>query len=320
MKMSLTLSEGRTSVGMFSAIALLFLSLITTANAQNSAAKLEHVSFTINNGKDATKSVIFAEQILGATKVANDNSSSQDYELCPGGSIIKLFVKNTATTPTASTKIDINKWDNYLSKYGVAWIAFSTPDLNKTIEDLRRNNFPVKISKGVLPESPNTEVAITTAFDNQLVVLVQKNDDNQGFCKLEHVQLIVKNLKASVEFYQEAVGANDITYINEFVAEARIGDNTFLLAEPEGLVLDSANFKEETNNDNSVVKDNLSFLYADFEQTVYTIKGNGYNFKQMPVPQHKNNKHTYFSNGQIASPDGLIIEIGDIFASRFARQ
>ncbi|WP_026994430.1 VOC family protein [Flectobacillus major] len=328
MNQSLTLLKKNAGMlGAKSIVVTLIVFAYSTFNnrlvAQNRAVKLDHISFALGHTLEKQRATTFFQTILGATQLTTDanNTSILEFELCPGSPVIRVFKKETPEpSEVCNFSKSVDKWESCVSNYGMIWTTISTPNLKRTIKDLKAAGFPIKMSKTMLPQSPNVEVAITSPFNNQLILLVQKTEGNDEYCKIENVQLVVENLRKSLSFYEDTMGASDITFINEFTAQANIGGNTFILAEPEGLVLNESNFNKNGKSDSSLIKEHFSFLFEDLEQNVYAINGKGYFFKNTPVPQYRDNKHSHFSNGQILSPDGLIIDLGDLVVSRYSRQ
>jgi hypothetical protein len=70
----------------------------------------------------------------------------------------------------------VENWGSCINSYGLAWIVVATSDLKRTAKELKAAGYPIKYSKSMLPDEPTTEVLITSPFNNQLFLFVQRED------------------------------------------------------------------------------------------------------------------------------------------------
>jgi len=299
-------------------VALVLLSNRVFAQSEN--VKLDYFSLALANQDEKPKAMFFFQEVLGANLMTNNDQNIYEFEL-PNSPVIRVFKKEKPEpNATCNYNKSVENWGTCINSYGLAWIVVATSDLKRTAKELKAAGYPTKFSKSMLPDEPTTEVLITSPFNNQLFLFVRREDVSASACKIENIHLGVENLKKSIGFYSDTMGASDIEYVSDVCAKVQIGGQNFILAEPEGLLLEPSQFEGNTSNEASVIKEHFGFLFNDFEQGIYAINGKGYYFKNMPQPQYRDNKHSHFSNGQILSPDGLVIDLGDMAVSRYSRQ
>lgn len=295
---------------------LLFLTLLSAYEA--SAQILDDIHYYVTDRKASNT---FFEKNFGAKQMA-------DQPMNPLGFINFLQIHPRQTTinisaqgPFPGIRVgDPKRWEKALVNpsatnppvYGVHWVAFATKNLQKAIGHFEKNG-AIRASQNIkLPLEPNAKTATFYTPDYNLIVLVERKKgkvSKAGFA-IDHCQFLVEKLKPEIEFYEKILDAK-ILQKAPHVAKIEVGRHIFVLAEPEGVLIDRESVlkKEATKFYPGI--DHIGFLYQDTEamnQAYNKAVAAGYRGLMKPTPMLYYDKPTPYTFGILFSPEGFQVE------------
>ena len=212
---------------------------------------------------------------------------------------------------------DLKRWENEMIKpdaknppmYGVRWVAINTKSIKKTVKKLLKAGFDFASEDFTLPTEPNVNAVAMWGFDYNIIVLVErpKMKAKTPF-GIDHLQLLVKNLEDNIKFYQDVLAAEVLEKTGRS-AVLKIGNQKFILSEPEALGLVREQVAEIDPKKFVANIDHLGFLYEDIEPAYYGAKANNYKIMMEPRKLMFNDKPTPYTSCILMSPDNLKIEL-----------
>lgn len=219
-------------------------------------------------------------------------------------SSIKLAIKN----PFFREKVKPST--SNLPIYGVRWVAFNTTNIRKTVRKLLKAGYGFAAENFTLPTEPGVNAVAMYGFDYNIIVLVERPNmkNMKTEFEIDHLQLLVNNLEDNVKFYQNVLAA-EIIDKNERSTVLKIGNQRFVLSEPEALGLVREQVMERNPKKFVANIDHLGFLYDEIEPAFYGAKANRYNVVMEPQRMIYNNKPTPYTNCIVMSPDNFQIEL-----------
>jgi catechol 2,3-dioxygenase-like lactoylglutathione lyase family enzyme len=193
--------------------------------------------------------------------------------------------------------------------YGVRWVAINTKSIKKTVKKLLQEGYNFAAEDFFLPTEPDANAVAMYGFDNNIIVLVERPAlKSKTTFGIDHLQLIVKNLEENVKFYQDVLGAEIIDKIDRSTV-LKIGDQRFILSEPEALGLSREQVTERDSKKYSGNIDHLGFLYDEIEPAFYAAKANNYKIIVEPQSMVYFDKPTPYTVCILMSPDNLQIDL-----------
>lgn len=194
--------------------------------------------------------------------------------------------------------------------YGVHWVAFNTKNIRKTVRKLLKVGYKFAKENFTLPTESKVNAVAMYGFDDNMIVLVERPKMKKMPTEfgIDHLQLLVNNLEENVEFFQTVLAA-EIIDNNERSTVLKVGNQKFVLSEPEALGL--VREKVVMRNPKKFIAniDHLSFLYDEIEPAFYGAKANYYRIIQEPKPMTFYGKPTPYTVCKLLSPDNLQIEL-----------
>ena len=219
-------------------------------------------------------------------------------------SSIKLAIKN----PLFREKVKPST--SNLPIYGVRWVAFNTTNIRKTVRKLLKSGYGFAAENFTLPTEPEVNAVAMYGFDSNIIVLVERPNMKNMKTEfgIDHLQLLVNNLEDNVRFYQNVLAAEIIDKADRSTV-LKIGNQRFVLSEPEALGLVREQVMERNPKKFVANIDHLGFLYDEIEPAFYGAKANRYKVVVEPQRMIYNKKPTPYTYCIVMSPDNFQIEL-----------
>ena len=219
-------------------------------------------------------------------------------------SSIKLAIKN----PLFREKVKPST--SNLPIYGVRWVAFNTTNIRKTVRKLLKAGYGFAAENFTLPTEPEVNAVAMYGFDSNIIVLVERPNMKNMKTEfgIDHLQLLVNNLEDNVRFYQNVLAAEIIDKTDRSTV-LKIGNQRFVLSEPEALGLVREQVMERNPKKFVANIDHLGFLYDEIEPAFYGAKANRYKVVVEPQRMIYNKKPTPYTYCIVMSPDNFQIEL-----------
>ena len=219
-------------------------------------------------------------------------------------SSLKLAIKN----PLFREKVKPST--SNLPIYGVRWVAFNTTNIRKTVRKLLKAGYGFAAENFTLPTEPEVNAVAMYGFDSNIIVLVERPNMKNMKTEfgIDHLQLLVNNLEDNVRFYQNVLAAEIIDKTDRSTV-LKIGNQRFVLSEPEALGLVREQVMERNPKKFVANIDHLGFLYDEIEPAFYGAKANRYKVVVEPQRMIYNKKPTPYTYCIVMSPDNFQIEL-----------
>ncbi|MFC0182898.1 Catechol 2,3-dioxygenase [Pseudarcicella hirudinis] len=195
-----------------------------------------------------------------------------------------------------------------ISSYGLHWVAINTKNLKKTVKTLLKAGYGFAIENFYLPGEQEINAVAMYGYDNQLVVLVEREDKEANTFGIDHVQMIVENLEKSIRFYKDIFNA-ELLIKKDRSAVLSVKNQKIVLSEPEALGLVREQIRKIDKNSPNSLDCQLSFLYEEVEPAFYAVKGQGYEVAVEPETFYYLNKPANYIYSIIRTPDGAPLKI-----------
>jgi len=193
-------------------------------------------------------------------------------------------------------------------RYGVHWLALSTPILDQTIQKLEKNHVSIIDKNFSLPHSNATSI-LCTGPDYNLIVVKEDldNEDVDGY-SVDHLMLLVEDLEENQKFFTE-VFRGQLIDTKKHYAHMMVGNHQIVLAEPEALNIDRSTVKRRDPKTYRPDIDHLGFLYKNMQPAYDNAIALGYKFLGPPNKIQYYEKPTLYTFAITFSPDGLQCEM-----------
>ncbi len=189
--------------------------------------------------------------------------------------------------------------------YGLYWLAVSTKNLRKSVAELVKLGCRIAQNDLQLPLDQASKAVLLTTPDGQHLALVQREELRNTF-DIDHVQLMVRHLEASIQFFENLLGAQVIRK-QDRSACLQVGNQQLMLSEPEalGLLREEVTLVEKVTLANAGAS--LGFLCDDLEPIYYATKAN--HLSMLLEPKNRIESDASYISCVVLSPDNLPIEL-----------
>jgi catechol 2,3-dioxygenase-like lactoylglutathione lyase family enzyme len=184
--------------------------------------------------------------------------------------------------------------------YGVRWLALRTQLLDPALQELQTKGLVLESPRLFLPAERVSRAVAFQAPDRQQVVVVERRDDiNLRGYALDHVQLLVADLRANVKFFKEVFGA-EVMLKEDRGTVLYVGGTMLVLSEPEGLRLNPAEVAPFRPSQMGFGANRLIFHYDSLPAALAWAEQKGWGFYRADGPSG----HAY-----LYSPDSIRCEL-----------
>ncbi len=188
--------------------------------------------------------------------------------------------------------------------FGVWWLALRTQGLDPALADLRQKGLNLAEERLYLPAGPLNKAVMVLMPDYQRLVLVERREDVslKGYA-IDHLQLLVEDIRANVKFFKEVFGA-EVMLKDDRGTVLYVGGQMIVLSEPEGLGLAPAQVAQFRPHLNRSGGNRLIFQYDNLPAALAWAEKKGWAFYREP---RQNGKWAY-----LYSPDSLRCDLLDV--------
>lgn len=281
---------------------LMQLVLLSVQCVAQQSVKLDDIQYHFTNAALSHKARSLWELVFKARQVHDLNErdayhSSERLMLSPNQPTLQF-------KQVAGTNPDVLLHDLTL-RYGFSWLAIGTKNLRKTTAELAKLGCKVTNSHFQLPTEPSLDAVLMTTPDSRSVVLIQRDDVTDLFA-IDHVQLMVRQLELTMQFFQDLLGATLLSKENRSAC-LLIGEHKLILSEPEALgwMREEVATMEVPKND--AIDVSLGFLCEDLEPIYYAIKA--HRLRTLSEPKNIVESDRAYISCVVLSPDNLPIEL-----------
>jgi len=259
---------------------------------------------------------IFFEQNFNSAAMLEESPNPFkfiDFQLIKSG---QSTVNISEQGPFPGIKVgDPKRWERTLMKpsatnpprYGVHWLAFTSGDLDATQDTLRKYDVQIVDDNFKMPHD-GSKALLCFGPDYNLIVIKESDAQDQKAYAIDHLLLLVKDMKANVDFFKDVFAGQVIKSQGGYTI-MDVADHTFVLASPRSIGIDPTIV---LNRDPTVFKpdiDHLGFLYEDLTPAYEYAVSKGYEFLSKPVPINYFGRATLYTFAITYSPDGLQCEM-----------
>lgn len=211
---------------------------------------------------------------------------------------------------------DPKRWERKLVKpspenphrYGVHWLGMGTKNLTLAKNQLKSEGVQILEENFKLPHIDQPSLLCYGPDYNLLVVTEITADKAVTPYFIDHLLLLVKDLKANVKFFED-VFQGKIQKRNKDWVQMKIANQNFVLATPEALNLDRTGILDRDPTVFQPNIDHLGFLYKSITPAYENAVAKGYEFLSPPIKIKYYDKPTLYTFGITYSPDGLQCEL-----------
>jgi len=193
---------------------------------------------------------------------------------------------------------------NLPPSFGIWWLALRTPQLDPALADLRNKGISLAEERLYLPAGRLSKAAMVLMPDYQRLVLVERREavSLNGYA-IDHLQLLVEDIRANVKFFKEVLGA-EVMLKDDRGTVLYVGGQMIVLSEPEGLGLAPAQVAQFRPHLNRFGVNRLIFQYDSLPAALAWAEKKGWAFYQEP---RQNGKWAY-----LYTPDSLRCDLIDM--------
>lgn len=277
------------------------LALLSVSCIAQQSVELDDVQYHFTNSALSHKAMTPWELVFKARQVHDLNQgdtyhSTERLMLSPNQPTIQF-------KQVVGGNQEVSLHDSKL-KYGLSWLAIGTKNLRKTTAELVKLGCKLENSNFKLPTERADAVLMTTP-DSRSIVLVQRDDITDLFV-VDHVQLMVRQLEVTMQFFQDLLGATLISK-EDRSACLQIGEQKLILSEPEALgwMREEVALMEVPKN--QTIDVSLGFLCEDLEPIYYATKA--HRLRTLSEPKNIVESERAYLSCIVLSPDNLPIEL-----------
>ncbi|MDB4293489.1 hypothetical protein N9954_08790 [Maribacter sp.] len=175
-------------------------------------------------------------------------------------------------------KIIVPKSEKKSPVYGAKWLAISTSSIEQAQSELLAGGVEISENQISLPMEPNTPAFSVYGPDGVEIVVVERPEYDFGDAKyaIDHIQFLVKDMKATQAYFEEVFAAKHFKSSEKSVF-LEVADARLILSEPEALgILPKNVSSRRADGTIRVGLDHLGFLYEDVKTAVRKAEANGY--------------------------------------------
>jgi catechol 2,3-dioxygenase-like lactoylglutathione lyase family enzyme len=201
--------------------------------------------------------------------------------------------------------------------YGLHWLGIRTTSFHQTLTRLEIDGVKVSKRSLSLPHDLKCRAALLEGPDFNRLALVEGKQKNRskaiekaswGDFGIDHLMLLVKDLKANEVFFRDLLGGKVETR-RSGVTAMKVADTTIVLAEPEALGIMREDVQAR-DLDKLIFGDaHIRFLYYDIRPAVSMAKARGYKVIFDGTRMTYFDQPTAYTVALTFSPDGLHIEM-----------